>query len=251
MNSDDSGWHRRLAVLAVFAHPDDEAFRCGGTLGLLARRGVQVQVLTATRGQGGSCGDPPLCSRQELPRIREQEVRCACRALGIEPPRLLDYRDGTLSSVDPQEGRAHVLAAVRELCPQVVITGPPDGLSGHPDHVAVSRWARLAFEAAHVMGRQAPVALYHMVMPEAVAADVGLWGLHTVPDEAVTLAVDVLPVWEQKLRAIRCHHTQAAESPILEAPPERQLLFLGTEHFHLAVGRRGRDVVSDLCATSA
>jgi len=33
------------------AHPDDETFRCGGTLALLARRGVRVRLLTATRGE--------------------------------------------------------------------------------------------------------------------------------------------------------------------------------------------------------
>jgi len=42
---------RPLTLLAVFAHPDDETFRCGGTLALLARRGVRVQTLTATRGE--------------------------------------------------------------------------------------------------------------------------------------------------------------------------------------------------------
>ena len=36
-----------LRLLAIFAHPDDETFRPGGTLALLARQGVRVQVLTA------------------------------------------------------------------------------------------------------------------------------------------------------------------------------------------------------------
>mgnify|MGYP000732581162 CR=1 FL=1 len=66
-----------LALLAVFAHPDDEAYRPGGTLALLARRGVRVHLLTATRGQAGSCGEPPLCTPDELPTVRERELRCA------------------------------------------------------------------------------------------------------------------------------------------------------------------------------
>ena len=137
-------------LLAVFAHPDDESFRCGGTLALLARRGVQqVHVLTATRGEAGSCGDPPLCTPEGLPAVRERELRCACAALGIEPPRLLDYRDGTLAGVDEEEAVEQVLTVIRELRPQVLLTWPPDGLSGHPDHVAVSRWTALAFERAH------------------------------------------------------------------------------------------------------
>ena len=55
-----------FSLLAVFAHPDDETFRPGGTLALLARQGVRVQVLTATRGESGSCGDPPLCQPGKL-----------------------------------------------------------------------------------------------------------------------------------------------------------------------------------------
>jgi len=245
MISGAPGWDRPPTVLAVFAHPDDETFRCGGTLALLARRGVRVQTLTATRGGGGSCGDPPLCKREELAGVREQELRCACRALGIKPPRLLDYRDGTLSDVGDQEGTAHVLDAIGDLCPRALITWPTDGLSGHPDHVAVSRWTRLAFEAAHVLGPEAPLALYHLVVPETVANALGFSGLHAVRDEDVTLAVDVAPVWEEKLIAIRCHRTQAGESPILEAPEERQRLFLGVEHFQQAARREEHGVLEN------
>jgi len=222
---------RTPALLAMFAHPDDETFRCGGTLALLARRGVRVQVLTATRGGAGSCGEPPLCTPEELPAVREQELRCACAALGIEPPRLLDYHDGALPGVDEEEAVEQVLAAIREVQPQALLTWPPDGLSGHPDHVAVSRWTALAFERAAALGSDAPAALYHLVVPRSVVQALGLAHLHSVPDEEVTLAVDVTAVWEQKRAAIRCHRTQMVGSPILTAPKERQRLFLGREHF--------------------
>jgi len=232
---------RPPTLLAVFAHPDDEAFRAGGTLALLARRGVRVHLLTATRGEAGSCGDPPLCAPEELPAVREAELRCACRALGVEPPRLLDYRDGTLSDVDDEQGAAHVLAAVRELRPQALLTWPPDGLSGHPDHMAVSHWTMRVFEQAAAWGPAAPAALYHLAVPRSVAVALGLTHLYAVPDEAVTLIVDVGPAWEQKLAAIRCHRTQAGASPILAAPLERQRLFLGVEHFQRTVTREGPD----------
>lgn len=61
-------------LLAVLAHPDDEAYRPGGTLALPARRGVRAHVLTATRGQAGSCGDPPLYARDELPVVRQLAI---------------------------------------------------------------------------------------------------------------------------------------------------------------------------------
>jgi LmbE family N-acetylglucosaminyl deacetylase len=233
-------------VLAIFAHPDDESFRCGGTLALLARRGVRVQVLTATRGDAGSRGDPPLCRANELAAVRESELRNACAALGIEPPLFLDYLDGALANVDEKEATAQVLAIIQELRPQVLLTWPPDGLSGHPDHVAVSRWTSLAFQRAAALGPDAPAALYHLAVPRSVAEALGLSQLHDVPDEQVSLTVDVGPVWEQKLAAIRCHRTQAGGSPILAASEEKQRLFLGREHFVRAETRAGQDFWKDV-----
>lgn len=61
--------------------------------------------------------------------------------------------------------------------------------------------------------------------------------LHTVPDQEVTLTVNVSAVWERKLAAICCHRTQTGSSPILDAPEDRQRLFLGAEHFQLAATR--------------
>lgn len=221
------------ALLAVFAHPDDEAFRCGGTLALLARRGVQVQVLTATRGQAGSCGDPPLCDPAELPQVRERELRCACAALAIKPPLLLDYQDGELAGLDEDEAVIQITAAMQQFQPDVLLTWPLDGLSGHPDHCAVSRSTSQAFARATDLGAAAPVALYHLAVPTSVAGVLGLTALRAVPDARISLTVTVEPVWERKLAAIRCHRTQAGESPILAAPAARQHLFLGAEHFVL------------------
>jgi LmbE family N-acetylglucosaminyl deacetylase len=219
------------SLLTVFAHPDDEAFRCGGTLALLARRGVRVQILTATRGQAGSCGDPPLCTPAELPLVRERELRCACAALGIAPPILLDYSDGALADVDEAAAAAQVLAVIEQVRPTVLLTWPADGLSGHPDHCAVSRWTARAFDQAASLGADAPRALYHLAVPLSVAGTLGLTQLHAAPDEQISLAVNVAAVWERKLAAIGCHRTQLGGSPILAAPVARQRLFLGMEHF--------------------
>jgi len=235
-----------IRLLAIFAHPDDESFRCGGTLALLARRGVAVHVLAATRGEAGSRGDPPLCRASELAAVRERELRYACAALGTEPPRFLDYIDGMLTGVDEKEATAQVLAIIQELRPQVLLTWPPDGLSGHPDHVAVSRWTSLAFQRAAALEPDAPAALYHLAVPRSVAQALGLARLHAIPDEAVTLTVDVTAVWEQKLTAIRLHRSQAGSSPILAAPEERQRLFLGREHFRRAEARQQHDFFQEL-----
>lgn len=214
-----------LTLLAIFAHPDDETYRCGGTLALLARSGVRVQVLTATRGEAGSCGEPPLCTPAELPAVRERELGCACAALGIEPALLLDGYDGQLAA-DPEHLVEQVLEVVNKLHPQVVLTFGPDGVSGHPDHVAIGRCAAGAYRRA-----EGVAALYAVALPHSVAEQLEMKGVQPVPDVAIALSVDVSSVWEAKLAAIRCHATQLSSSPMMRAPVERQRLFLGAEHF--------------------
>ncbi|MCL4489296.1 MAG: PIG-L family deacetylase [Chloroflexi bacterium] len=149
-------------VLAVFAHPDDESFRPGGTLALLAQRGVRLYLLTATRGEAGSRGNPPLCTPDELPAVRERELRCACAALGVEPPRLLDYRDGHVGAGDPEQLVERILQVVDEVRPQVMLTFGPEGLSGHPDHIAIGRCAAEAYRRAEQIA-----ALYAVAVPES------------------------------------------------------------------------------------
>ena len=219
-------------LLAIFAHPDDETFRCGGTLALLAQRGVRVQVLTATRGQAGSRGNPPLCAPEELPAVRENELRCACSVLGIQPPILLDYQDGQLAEADPEQLAAQILQIVKETRPQVMLTFGADGLSGHPDHIAIGFAAAEAFRRADDVS-----ALYTLAVPRSLVKSLGMKQIRAVPDEAIALKVDISAVWDAKMSAIRCHCTQLGESPILEAPEAKQHLFLGAEHFCLIASR--------------
>jgi LmbE family N-acetylglucosaminyl deacetylase len=228
------------SLMAVFAHPDDESYRAGGTLALLAKKGARVWVLCATRGEQGI----PKIRPEDAGEVRQAELECACRALGIEPPCFLDYQDGTLSQVNEERAIEQLVRSIRELRPQALLTWPPDGVSGHPDHVTVSRWTGKAFQRAsdpaaypnhqgagllpHATG-----ALYHMVVPHSLADALKMNHLHTIPDEAVTLTVDVSAVWDTKIAAIRCHRSQMSNSPILDAPEKQQRLFLGMEHFQL------------------
>jgi LmbE family N-acetylglucosaminyl deacetylase len=219
----------RKNVLAVFAHPDDETFRAGGTLALLAARGTPVQVLTASRGEAGSCGAPALCTPDELPIVREQELRCACQALGLAPPILLTFPDGALSSINPNEILSSLLEVIDRIQPQSIISFGKDGISGHPDHIAVGKSALMAFRK-----RETIQTYYTLAVSQSIADELGMTQVRALPDNRITHTIDVSSVWEFKLKAIRCHQTQAQESSILKADHHKQRLFLGKEHFRLA-----------------
>ncbi len=141
-------------LLCIIAHPDDETMLCGGTLAALAARGVEIHVLCATRGEGGEVGEPPLCTREELGRVREAEMRCACRTLGVRQVEFLGYVDPPVSPenalypfTEDEEGlRDRLLAHVRRLRPDMLLTHGRDGEYGHPGHKLLHRATWDAFQ---------------------------------------------------------------------------------------------------------
>jgi N-acetylglucosamine malate deacetylase 2 len=169
-------------------------------------------------------------------------LRCACAALGIEPPRLLDYRDGHLGETDPEQLTAQILQVENEVRPQVMLTFGPDGLSGHPDHIAIGMCAAEAFRSAEQIA-----ALYTVAVPRSVTEQLNIRQVRAVPDADIALSVDVSPVWETKLAAIRCHATQLNTSPMMYAPVAFLRLFFGTEYFgRLAVRHPERDFLNEV-----
>src|SRR3712207_4332781 len=119
-----------MRVLAISAHPDDETMFAGGLLAKYAREGHDVFILCSTRGWGGKVGDPPLCEPERLGECREQEMRCAARALGARDVLFLDYVDphmeigGTAMAIDAtlEEYVAALREHVERLQPDLVLT---------------------------------------------------------------------------------------------------------------------------------
>ncbi len=149
--------NRRL--LAVLAHPDDETFGPGGTLALYARRGVEVQLVCATRGEVGEA-PPDRKGFATVGEMRESELRCAAGILGLAGVHFLGYRDsgmpGSADNAHPQafaaapagEAARATARLIRLLKPQVMITFDPIGGYRHPDHIAAHRAAVEAFRMA-------------------------------------------------------------------------------------------------------
>jgi LmbE family N-acetylglucosaminyl deacetylase len=250
-------------VACVFAHPDDETFGVGGSLALHARDEVELTVILATSGESGRIADPSLATRDELGTVREAEDLASWRALGLEPDvRFLRHPDGGLGQL-PRRGLVEQLRSIlEELAPEVVVTFGPDGITGHPDHVAIGAAATDAFDtaAADVPGA------FRMLLHVAIAArDLdrlnrglrarGLEPIDStqpfmprpVPDQEIGVRVDCSGVLDRKLEALRAHKTQ---SELEDVPFDLWPDLLGTEAFVVAVPKRspGDPVATDLLA---
>ncbi len=222
-----------LALLAITAHPDDEARIIGGTLAKYAAETVRTSVLCATRGERGSRGDPPLCSPEELPALRERELREACKILGVQNLRLLQYRDGELPKAEPDKIIGAILQAFEDWKPQIVITFGPEGRTSHPDHIAIHGFATEAFRRAK--GPAAPAKLYYMAFPQSIREVISP-RFPGQPDESITLTLDVSPWLEIKRRAIAAHRTQV-RPPFAHLPEARRWEILSREYYILAASR--------------
>ena len=138
-----------LRLLAVFAHPDDESMGMGGTLAKYAAEGVETYLVCATRGERGWFGpedqNPGL---RALGEIRERELENAARELGIKGLYFLDTIDGEVDQAESSEVIGKIVVHIRRVMPHVVVTFPPDGNYGHPDHIAVGQFTSAAIVCA-------------------------------------------------------------------------------------------------------
>ena len=132
-----------MKILAFFAHPDDETMFFGGTLVLMAKSGVDVHFLCATRGEGGEIGEPPVCSLDELGPVRQGELDCAVKALGGRRLEFLGYKDPREGSGgdlypyadNPEDVVEDLYKVIHEVKPDALITHGANGEYGHPAHL--------------------------------------------------------------------------------------------------------------------
>ncbi|MGE5362238.1 MAG: PIG-L deacetylase family protein [Bacteroidales bacterium] len=202
----------RRSILFSFAHPDDETFLTGGIARRYADQGVSIALLTATLGEAGKCGDPPVCTREELPQARRAELWAAASMLGYGEPALLGYRDRELANAPVNEIREKLVTLIRRHRPQVVVTFDPNGSNFHPDHIAISRFTSDAVVAAadprwfpaagpaHAVQRLVwtpPARPWLFARMETPAAEPG-----------VDFVFDIAPWAAVKKAALRVHRTQ-------------------------------------------
>ncbi|MDT0462815.1 N-acetyl-1-D-myo-inositol-2-amino-2-deoxy-alpha-D-glucopyranoside deacetylase [Streptomyces gibsoniae] len=282
---------RRL--LLVHAHPDDESINNGATMARYVAEGARVTLVTCTLGEEGEVIPPELAhlapDRDDaLGPYRAGELAAAMKELGVTDHRFLGgpgrYRDsgmmgapqnrrpGAFWSADLDEAAGHLVAVVREVRPQVLVTYDPNGGYGHPDHIQAHRVAVRAAELAADPGFRPELGaawdipkVYWNRMPRSVATSAfarlgeALGStpfaraavLDDVPgvvdDPIVTTEIDGSDFAAAKAAAMRAHATQieVAQPWFALSNALAQPLFT-TEYYELTRGERGGERETDL-----
>jgi LmbE family N-acetylglucosaminyl deacetylase len=239
-----------LRLLAIFAHPDDESMGFGGTLARYSAEGVETYLVYGTRGERGWFGtegqNPGL---EKLGQLRAEELLCAGEKVGLREVNFLDYIDGDFDKADQAEAIGKIVVHIRRIKPQIVVTFPPDGGYGHPDHIASSQFTSAAIVCAADAGYVDPEAqaphrvskLYYMVDSEAfvnlIAPAMGdmafqlddqLRGEVAWKEWAITTRVDVSGHTKTAWEAIKCHQSQLATLGPLVDLPEESIHYMST-----------------------
>ena len=276
-----------LSVLSVFGHPDDEGFGSGGTLAMLADLGASITMVCATNGDVGEISDASLATPENLAQVRQEELRQAALVTGVTDVRFLGYRDSGMAGTEdnnhpnslyqapPDQVVSLLVAIIREVRPDMIITHDPTGAYGHPDHMTTYAHVTQAFAlagdgAAHPPQPGSadqpwtPRLLYYVCFPRSVMQrmwqemrDAGVTPPFASledeslgsPDEEVTTVVNVAAYVDTKMASLACHRTQMdPNGPFAQLPEEASRQIMSTEYFTLAVrqGVENEDLLANL-----
>jgi LmbE family N-acetylglucosaminyl deacetylase len=224
---------------------------------LYARQGVAVHLVCATRGEAGTVGEEYLQGYASIADRRVAELQCAAEKLGLAGVHFLDYRDSgmpgstdnhhrhALAAAPLDEVTGKIVAQIRRLAPQVVVTFDPIGGYRHPDHIATHLATLQAFHQAgnpsynDGLPPYQPQKLYYQTIPKTFLRIV-VWGMKLFGRDPrrygrnrdidlaslvqggnfpVHARIDYRPVAEIKEAAAQCHISQ-----IPSGPPRNRLM---------------------------
>lgn len=259
-------------ALFVHAHPDDETINNGATMAQMVQDGVEVTLVTCTRGEEGEVLVPELAhlassAEDDLGSHREIELANAMKHLGVKDHRFLgkpgEFRDsGMMDSPQNQNPKcfwkadvelaAKKLAAIiDEVKPQVMVTYDEFGGYGHPDHIQTHR---VAMRAAEISTWQI-AKIYWNIMPKSVVQEgidamkeqgsdfFGAENVDDLPfvkDDSYTSAVIHAPNQvEKKMAAMKAHATQiTVDGPFFALSNNLGVKVFADEYYTLVRGAK-------------
>jgi LmbE family N-acetylglucosaminyl deacetylase len=265
-----------LTLMAVHAHPDDEASSTGGVLAKYSDEGVRTVVVTCTNGEFGDSpgGIKPGADGHDeaaVAEIRLAELRQSVKILGVTELELLGYHDSGMPEWDYKDRpdafcnipvdvvAERIGALIERYRPQIVITYDDKGMYQHPDHVHASLAAQAAVAATGI-----PAKLYLTAMRRSdwskvweALRDLG----EDVPDfsstppevlrqmeeaeQRISTTVDIQSVLGRKRDALMAHASQIQESWFSKIPPEIATQAFGRESFIRATDTTGAPLPED------
>jgi LmbE family N-acetylglucosaminyl deacetylase len=265
-----------LTLMAVHAHPDDEASSTGGVLARYSAQGVRTVVVTCTNGEFGDAPGQVKPGQdghdeQAVARLRLTELRESCKILGVTDLELLGYHDSGMPEWDyrnrpdafcniPQElVAARITALIERYRPQVVISYDDMGAYQHPDHVHAARSAAAAVASSGLPAKFYQTAMRRsdwrkiMVALREAGEDVGDFDEITPEMEQqmaeeerrITTTVDIKDVLVLKQQALRAHASQIEDSWFSKIPPDIAAQAFGRESFIRVIDRTGALVPED------
>ena len=251
-----------LTMMAVHAHPDDEASSTGGVLAAYSAQGIRTVVVTCTNGefgdaQGGVKPGEDGHDEEQVARQRLAELRESVAILGDTNLELLGYHDSGMPDWDYKdrpdafcniplaEVAARISALIERYRPQVLVTYDDQGPYQHPDHLHASRCAQAAFADSGI-----PAKLYLSAIrgsdwqrvwdalrelgadvPDFEEADPEIRRRGAASEERITTTVDIRPVLGRKRDALFAHGSQISESWFSKLPQDVAEATFGRESF--------------------
>lgn len=253
---------RPLTLMAVHAHPDDEATGTGGVLARYAAEGVRTVLVTCT---DGACGDGPGGVKPGEPghdpeavaSMRRQELAASCEILKVAHLEMLGYGDSGMSGwpsndapgsfwqTPVEEGAARLAELMLHYRPDVVVTYDENGFYGHPDHIQANRITTAALEKTGLTPKTYWTTMPRSAMqqfgkvlrefgedvPEPDPDEAGEMAEIGLPDEEVTTWVDTTAFSGQKFDALAAHGSQGENIFFLKMGKERFGELMGMETF--------------------
>ena len=262
-----------LTLMAVHAHPDDEASSTGGVLAKYADEGVRTVVVTCTNGEfgdspGGVKPGQDGHDEQAVAQIRLAELRESCKHLAVTELELLGYHDSGMPdweyknrpdafcNVPESEVAGRVGALIERYRPQVVISYDPEGAYQHPDHVHAARCAAAAAAATGIPAKFYQTAMRRsdwrelwealreqgVEVPDVSQIDADMLRQMAEAEARITATIDIHPVLERKRAALLAHASQIRDSWFSKIPPDLAARVFGRESFIRASDTTGAPV---------
>lgn len=228
-------------ILSIWAHPDDETYLAGGLMAAARANGQRVVCASASDGEHGT-SDPGAWPPARLGAVRRWESLAAMAVLGVVEHHAPGMPDGGLEA-RARFGLDWVSQLIDEVSPDTILTFGPEGMTSHPDHIAVHHWVTDAWAARGCRSRllYATTTVEHL---ERFGELYEEWDMYMSDDRPLGVSESTLAVHlrldgvelDRKLTALRAMATQTSEVMALVGP-DTYAAQVAEEAFIEAAGR--------------